>query len=82
MVFPQPCTTSANIWEDKKKDMVDFRAGCYEKGQDARHVRQGVAPLKNSQAGALRMIPQKSEWLGSLCLSLSPLPLKRSNVSL
>ena len=33
------------IWEDKIKDMVDFRAGYYEKGQGARHLRQGVAPL-------------------------------------
>ena len=75
MVFSQPCTTSVTIWEGKKKDMVDFRAGCYEKGQDARHVRQDVAPLKNSLAGALGMIPQKSEWLASLCLSLSPPPI-------
>ena len=44
------------IWEDIKKDMVDFRAGCYEKGQGARHVGQGVAPLSNSQAGALSII--------------------------
>ena len=33
------------IWEDKIKDMIDFKAGCYEKGQGARHVGQGVAPL-------------------------------------
>ena len=25
------------IWEDKIKVMVDFRAGCYEKGHGARH---------------------------------------------
>ena len=46
-------TSSVTIREDKIKYMVDFRAGCYETGQGARHVRQGVAPLQNSLAGAL-----------------------------
>ena len=38
-------TTSVTTWEDKTKDMVDFRAGCFEKGHGNRHIRQGVAPL-------------------------------------
>ena len=41
------------IWEDKIKEIVDFRAGCYEKGQGARHVSKYVAPLQNSLDGAL-----------------------------
>ena len=48
-----------NIWEDKIKDIADFRTGCYEKGQGARQVRLGFGAL----------VKQPS-WSTELCKSI------------